>query len=556
MQTFSGAHNLEVKVDSGDGLAVIQFMVHEGLSALFEVDVAVRSPSAEIDPGAIVGKPAAFRVATGRTWTGICSDFELLMVEPTGLSTYKLKIVPSLWLLTQRRRSRIFQHKSAPAIVVEALREWGIEPVVRLDVGAHPALEMHTQYDETDYAFVRRTLGDAGITFSFTDGDDGASLVVLSDQPEKVETRAGTPIAYVDSPNAEARLPFVTNVRIVESVQPARFTLRDFDFQHPDFPRVASSGDAPDDRLVHERFDPGSFEIAAGGSARADEAQGRRRAAIEADARRGTGTLIFLATNVLDLVAGDVITIDGHPSPALDSGERLLVVAVTTEGVPEGDWTFTATAVPASRPYRPYIAPAERPRASGVQSAFVVGPEGQEIHVDEHGRVRVRFLWDRGDAPPDATSCWLRVSQGMAGAGYGAMMLPRVGHEVLVAFLEGDPDRPIVVGSVHNGVARPPYALPAGKERSFWKSATSPGGVGSNEIMMDDTADRELLYLHAQKDLRKEVVRDEAERTAGDRTVLVDGDLIFEARGNIILRSDADVIIKGGPRVKINEGSR
>ena len=134
--------------------------------------------------------------------------------------------------------------------------------------------------------------------------------------------------------------------------------------------------------------------------------------------------------------------------------------------------------------------------------------------------------------------------------------LPRVGMEVVVDFLDGDPDRPLVVGCVYNGQNGPPYPLPGEKTKTTLKSNSSPGGGGSNELRFEDQAGAEEVYLHAQKDLRKEVVRDEAERTAGDRTVLVDGDLIFEAKGNIILRSDADVIIKGGPRVKINEGSR
>lgn len=545
MLTVSGTQNIEVAVDSGEGFSVVQFSVEEGLSSLFEVVLLVRSPDEGIDPEGIVGKPAALRIAAGRAWTGVARELELIQVEETGLSTYRLVIVPSLWLLSQRRRSRMFQDRSAVEIAEEVLAEWRIVPVLRLGKAEYPRLDVRTQYDESDYAFLGRVLTEAGIAFWFTDaGDGGETRLVLGDGAHRAE--AGPPVPFVDSPNPEARLPFVTRVRIVERVQPARFTLRDFDLRRPDYPLFAEAAAGEDARLEHARFEQGSFVT--GGDA--DGAQGARRAAVEAAARQVTRTAILFDTNVLRLAPGDVLSIESHPSPLLGPGERLLVIAAQADGAPEGEWSLSITAVPASRPYRSFLEPAARPRARGVQSAIVVGPPGEEIHTDALGRVQVRFPWDREAQP----SRWIRVSQIMAGPGYGTSLIPRVGHEVLVAFLGGDPDRPVVVGSLHNGAAQPPYPLPAGKGRSVWRSATTPGGGGSNEISMDDTADRELFYIHAERDLRKLVRGDEDERTGGDRTLLVDGDLTIEARGNIVVRSDADVVIKGGPNVKINEG--
>lgn len=283
-------------------------------------------------------------------------------------------------------------------------------------------------------------------------------------------------------------------------------------------------------------------------------------------------------------------------------------LAVT--GSEGGDVTITGRAVPASAPHRPArVTP--RPRISGVQSAIVVGPEGEEIHTDEHGRVRVQFHWDRAGRRDERSSCWIRVSQGWAGGGYGMMVIPRVGQEVLVGFFEGDPDQPAIVGRVYNAQNLVPYKLPEHKTRSTWRSASTPGGDGAgyNEIMFEDARGAELLAIHAERDLTKQVNRSEVERTGEDRTITVgrnrtttvggvdateavtrhavtvgtvgagggtptgieltngrlvattgeatitfDGaNLSLEAQGNVtIVAHDGDVVIKGGPLVKIN----
>ncbi|MEL1266380.1 type VI secretion system Vgr family protein, partial [Pseudoxanthomonas putridarboris] len=177
-------------------------------------------------------------------------------------------------------------------------------------------------------------------------------------------------------------------------------------------------------------------------------------------------------------------------------------------------YAYTAQAVPASFDWKP--APSPRPVMDGPQMAHVVGPPGEEIHVDEHGRVRVWFPWDR-EGPRENSTCWIRVSQGWAGAGYGMQVLPRIGHEVLVSFLEGDPDQPIVTGRAYHAANRPPYALPLHKTRSTWKSQTHKG-EGSNEIRYEDEAGREEIYVHAQRDQNNVVEHDETTRVGNDRT--------------------------------------
>jgi type VI secretion system secreted protein VgrG len=231
---------------------------------------------------------------------------------------------------------------------------------------------------------------------------------------------------------------------------------------------------------------------------------------------------VALRTNVLDLSPGKVFQVLNHPHASLAGGARLLAMAQSIEGGFGVEWTVRARATFADAPYRPPLC-TPKPTVDGVQSAVVVGPAGQEIHADEFGRVRAQFPWDREGKNDDASSCWIRVSQGWAGTGFGLLNLPRVGQEVLVGFLDGDPDQPMVVGRVFNAQNPVPYPLPAHKTRSTWKSRSSPGGDGFNEIMFEDLTGRELVWVQAERDLRKLVKNDETITVGHDRRKLVKG---------------------------------
>jgi type VI secretion system secreted protein VgrG len=189
-------------------------------------------------------------------------------------------------------------------------------------------------------------------------------------------------------------------------------------------------------------------------------------------------------------------------------------------GTHDGEWGLAGEAVFASQPYRPQVV-TPKPRIEGLQSAIVVGPPGQEIHTDEFERVRVRFHWDREGEWDDSRTCWIRVSQGWAGAMYGQMMIPRIGQEVIVDFLDGDPDQPVIIGRLYNATAQVPYPLPKFKTRSTWKSDSSPDSNGYNEIMFEDSAGKEIVWMQAQKDLAKVVKRNESERTGANRSFVV-----------------------------------
>ena len=634
-----------------DSLLVRRFSVHEGMSSLFSVSVWARSRSDDLDFEAFVGKDAGLRIASGlahalvdgtRHWSGVCSAMEQVAAESTGVSTYYLRIVPRLWLLTQRRNHRLFQHISIPDIVDRMLDEWTIERTWKIDRPAYPQLELRSQYGESDYDFLSRLLEEAGIAFHFVHDEKKGSVLVLNDAPQSVEPRPFGPIRFVDNPNQAAEQEFVTGIRAAQDVRPNRYTLRDFDFRRrPDFQlfgKTPSLGNM-EDMLEQYHFTPGSFLIehpvqavgellgggpggfaakvpekvaakadkvvstadkvaskadkvadkvgslvektvggivdekvtglvdksvtkiagktageivggvagdAAGGlagriagkiaggivgkiaglvgddkgMARFDEKAGQARAERRLESARASRRNVTLETNVIDIGVGVVFSITHHPRPDLAPDKTLLVVESSVEGTPDGGWSMSAHAVFAAETYRP-PAKTPKPHIQGMQTAIVVGPKGEEIHTDEFGRVRVQFHWDREGGYDEGSSCWMRVSQGWAGSGYGMIAIPRVGQEVLVAFLEGDPDHPVVIGRLFNNTSRVPYNLPEHKTRSTWKSDSTPNSNGFNELMFEDAKGRELVYVQAERDLEKLVKRNEAISVGNDRRTSV-----------------------------------
>ncbi|MCK6588551.1 MAG: type VI secretion system tip protein VgrG [Polyangiaceae bacterium] len=245
-----------------------------------------------------------------------------------------------------------------------------------------------------------------------------------------------------------------------------------------------------------------------------------------------------------------------HPHAALTDSTRLLVTEFSVEGTPEAEWSMSGRAVFTDVPYRPPQR-TQKPRVEGVQSATVVGPAGQEIHTDEFGRVRVQFPWDREGKLDDGSSCWIRVSQGWAGTGYGMIVIPRVKQEVLVGFMEGDPDQPIIVGRVYNATQGVPYKLPDHKTRSTWKSDSSLGSDGFNEIMFEDLKGQELVWEQAEKNRRRLVKNDETITIGHDRQKLVKNDEHDKTLGylKVYVGKDQDIVIKEDKRERIEGNS-
>jgi len=520
-----------------ESLSPRAFSARERLNEPFCVDVIARTTSADVDFESLIGRPITFRVESGviglhagaRSWSGICAQCEQIRAEPNGLSTYELRIVPRLWLLGQRHNHRLFQHLSVVDVLKMLAREWNLPIRLELDDKRYPPLELRTQYGESDLAFLNRLLEEASITYAFVPDGDHGTVVVFRDEPHAAEPRS-TPLPFVDDPGeAQAKgIEHCTAVRLRREMKPGRIVLRDFDFRKPRYELLADAAvegddDDPESRFEQYRYVPGAFKTEGHapdvtpaaddlGVARNDPDAGVSLATRLLEAERARRRLVTLQSNAYDVGPGTVIRIADHPRAELGVGNTLLCIGLDMRGEVGKDWIAQAQAVFTDTPYRPVLA-TEKPRITGVQSAVVVGPEEETVYTDEFGRVRVQFQWDRQGEFDPQSSCWMRVSQAWAGPGYGLFNLPRVGHEVLVGFADGDPDEPIVVGRVFNGAQRVPYPLPGSKMMSGWKTDSN-----SNIILFDDTPGDEMFYEQAERNRLGIVKRNEAYLTGGSKT--------------------------------------
>lgn len=516
--------------------------------------LGIHSPNPNLDLAALIDQPVTVSLASGhahvanlgaRTFRGIVVEAELVhALQPAaaqeGLSTYHLRIAPEIHRMTLRRNQRTFQHLSTPEIIDELLAEYGIEKVWRIDRAAYPKHEFKVQYAETDYNFFARLLEEAGIAFTFPESEEGK--LTLFDDLTSNPVRPGPPLRYVDNPNGAAEKEFITKVRFGRQVRPGAVSFRDHEFRNPEFVLMsdAAGADGIERRLEQFHFDQAAFLVEtdqSGGTpvaddkgiARHDLGHGNRLARQALEAFRTEAQSIHFETNAFDLEPGVVFTLDAHPHPALN-GRKFLVIETMLEAIVDDEWTLSGQAVFADAPYRPPCR-TKKPIVHGFQSATVVGPAGQEIHTDEYGRVRVQFHWDRDGQRNDNSSCWVRVNAGWSGMGYGMVVLPRIGQEVLIAFAEGDPDLPFVVGRSYNAVQQVPYKLSEYKTRSTWKSNSSVGSGGFNEIMFEDQAAKELVWQQAEKDRTRLVREDEFATIGHDREKLVKNDEVEQTRG-------------------------
>jgi type VI secretion system secreted protein VgrG len=570
-------------LESNDDLEVRHFSIVESMSASFQIQVIARGRE-DVHVSHAAGKHASLLLETNRgarKWTGVCAAISLTDMEAHHVATYSITLAPHLWLLTHRRNHRVFQHMSVPQIASRLLHDWHIEPKLKLG-HHHPKLEFRVQYGESDYDFLRRMLVEAGISFYFEFAEHGATRLVLSDHPNANEPHHEKPILYSREHAPGDGRDHVSHVSLTSKVHSTKATFGDHDFRRPRYAlhgHHAHEHHAPHAHHAlleeyhyapghsHAEADGGGTPIAdAHGAYRHQDKEAKARAERRLDALRSNATKVAFHTSLRDLAPGTVFELDGHPHPELGLGKRLLVTESWINGDVRGEWTSGGHAVPATKHYRPLLTRGphdaancsdggdpyepintiDKPRIHGVQTALVVGPPGEEIYTDEHGRVRVQFPWDREGKFDEKSSCWVRVSQTAAGAGSGGLDLPHVGEEVLVSFLDGDPDHPVVVGRLHNTTSPQPYPLPEHKTRTTWRSRHG------NEITLEDKKHGELFYIEAERDLHKLVKENELEHTLGDRHIAVDGDLILHAQGKIVLFAGDEIVVKGGPHVHLN----
>jgi len=631
-----------------DQFQVIRYRGTEGLCQLYRFDVDVAS-SSEVDAATIIGNAATLSInsASGEKYFhGIVSRFELTddadRTDTGSVSYhdcyYRIELVPTVWLLSHRYQSRIYQEKSTKDIITDVLTLGGIQSDrFRFELsGTYAPREYCVQYRETDYNFICRLMEEEGIFWFFDQTADG-HILVMADSDAAYQPMTGTPeLPFKPASGLQTEDDHVFRFRIGHSVRPGKVTLRDFNFKQPTVDlMVNGTADTGHGREFSDF--PGDYDSQARGqhlaSIRVEEfSSGRTLALGQSNCQRmsparkftleehpvtslnaeyvltrvthqgkqsvmrsfsensGRGSLVEprvhqsliaarqhndpnvkeLADALLQIisrfqtadptahriatqwlyhagqVSGDIAAIaasaGGNPLDALSIPnllEDVVNATIVDSQAPIYECRFEC--LPAGVIYRPpRVTP--WPVMRGCQTARITGPSGEEIHTDVYGRVKVQFHWDREGKHDDKTSCWIRVVQPLAGGQYGFMFLPRVGQEVVVDFLEGNPDKPIIIGRVYNADHSTPYPLPDHKTRSVIKTRSTKGGGGSHEIRFEDLKDKEQMLIYGQKDLHVRFNNDRVEAIGNDRHMKVGRDRVEE--------------IKRDYHIKLKEGSK
>jgi type VI secretion system secreted protein VgrG len=524
-----------------DKLLLRAFQGEERISGLFRFNLQMESETPDLDFSKVVGKSATVTVqladGTQRYINGIVGRF-VQAGAADRFAAYHAELVPTLWLLTLAADCRIFQNKTTPEIVKSILTEMGITAVKDSLTQTYTAREYCVQYNETAFAFISRLLEDEGI-FYFFEHADGVHTLVLADDSGAATACPGGATVQLGTSENWTQQNVLTRCEIEQKVISGKFALDDFSFETPSTDLIASvdSTVATDGakRRVYEY--PGGFLKKDAGDARA-----KLRVEAEetpAKAMRGDGYCRAF-------VPGFKFTLKDHFRA--DANADYVLTSVSHAATLES-YSNSFEAIPLAVPFRPERT-TPRPVIPGTQTALVVGKSGEEIYTDKYGRIKVQFHWDQLGKNDENSSCWVRVAQGWAGKAWGQIFLPRVGQEVVVSFLEGDPDRPLVTGGVYNAEQTVPYELPAQATRSTVKSNTSKGGAGSNELCFEDKKGSEEVYLHAQKDLNLEVENNRTEQIKNDDTVTVKNNRTV----TIQEKNESLTVSKGNRTVKVETG--
>jgi type VI secretion system secreted protein VgrG len=515
-------------------LHVIRFRGREGISELFDFEVEFVSDDAAIDFEAVVGKPALLEMRTDddpRYVHGIVSRFEETAVGRK-FTNYTARIVPALWTFGLKNDCCIFQGLNVPDVIKDVLQSGGLESGTDFDIrvkASYPAREYCVQYRETDLDFVTRLMEEAGIFYFFEHSEDGHVLVLGDDSGAHADIGGPVVLPYraVDT-GLQAGTDEVTGVRFTRTLRTGTVAMRSYNFEKSKLKlETASKADV---ETAHEHYDyDGRYH---------DDAAGKALVKVRQEAFAARRRTLSGSSNCRHLTAGFKFGISEHPRDEFNADYVLTRVSHAGEqpqaaGEDAGDEAFekkaysnTFEAIPAAVVFRP-LQLTERALVDGPQTAIVTGEAGEEIHCDAHGRVKVQFHWDRLGKADDKSSCWVRVCQSNRGSD---VAIPRVGWEVIVSFLEGDPDQPLITGRVYNGTNQAPYALPGDKTKSSIKTLTSPGGGGYNELRFEDASGSEEVYLHSQKDWNIVVLNDRTQTVGHDSTDTIDHDQTLEVK--------------------------
>ncbi|MDE2396865.1 MAG: type VI secretion system tip protein VgrG [Burkholderiales bacterium] len=520
----------------GETLLFRSMSAHEEVSRLFEFQVIGLSESEALDPNAILGTPAkvSLEVAddTQRWFHGIVAAFGIDGVDGR-LFRYRLTLRPWLWLLTRSAGLRIYQQQSALDIVKTVFGDYS-GAFVDETSGSYSARDYCVQYRETDFNFVSRLLEEEGIFYYFRHSADKHELVLADKSTTHAQVPGFETIRHVDDVELLSEIQAITGWNMRQEIQAGKYTLSDYNFETPSASLLSATAAASRSHAeaTLEVYDyPGLHGVKADGDA---------RAAIRLEEHSGRFGRYRGQGNTPGLVTGCRFTLAEHPRDDQNAEYIVLQTRIDMriagyESSAGGDDTgfrcsFVAQAF--SEPLRPPRI-TRKPAVAGPQTALVVGSGGDgAIDTDLYGRVKVQFYWDRLGAKDEKSSCWLRVASPWAGNGWGVIQLPRIGQEVVVDFLEGDPDHPLITGRVYNAEQLPPYPLPDNASVSTTKSRSIQGGAADfNELRFEDKAGSEYVWLQAQKDLFERVENDHKSQIDGNQHLTLTGDRKEKVKG-------------------------
>lgn len=532
---------------------VAAFSHHEALNEPFCLQLELASLLPDIDFAAVLDQPCALQIwydgVLQRRINGIVSR---VVLGDTGFrrTRYQIEVRPPLWRLSLRRNARIFQTQTPQEIISILLQEAGVTDYAFSFKHRHAVREYCVQYRESDLAFIQRLAAEEGMFFFhlFDERAGRSPCLIFADDAVALETG---PTLFFNLANQDLRHgAYVRRFHYGEAVRSNEVELKDYSFKMPAYALVhrqqARQREHQGEQASHHDYQhhsyqyydyPGRYKQDSTGK----DFAGYRLDALRADAQTGQG-----ASNAPGLLPGQRFTLTEHPDGALNTAWQVVSIrhsgqqpqALEEEGgggptVYENQFNV----IPAWQTWRSLIP--HKPMVEGPQIATVVGPAGEEIYCDEHGRVKLQFPWDRYGASNDQSSCWVRVNQGWAGDEYGMMAIPRIGHEVIVEFLEGGPDQPIVTGRTYHATNRPPYALPANKTRTVLRTDTHQG-EGFNELRFEDQAGQEEIYLHGQQDLNVQINHDATWHIGDDEHCKVDNQRVTQIKASDHLTVDGE----------------
>ena len=545
-------------------LQVLEFRAKERLNQPYAVKLELVSERPDLDLDSLLHRPAFLRF--GPENSGIHGQVYQIAQGDSGkrLTRYQMTLVPRLAYLTHCHNQRIFQHLSVPQIIAKVLKDQGMQSDVwRFELSAEYRPRLYCVQYEADLHFLQRLCEEEGLHFHFEHSPDGHVLVFGDDQTSFSKPSQST--AYRPGSGMVAEAPVIDRFKLRLETRPTHVSRRDYDFEKP---RLELESEAKNPLLPHlEDYGfPGQFTHRERGKHLANRALERHRA----DYRQAEGR-----SDQSAMRSGHFVEMTEHPRA--DWNGLWLVTEVKhvglqpqvleesiTDASPQDGFSqgyrnhFVAT--PWDVLFRPALEHA-KPRITGNQHAIVTGPPGEEIYCDEYGRVKVQLPWDREGQHSEQSSCWLRVATGWAHDRYGSVLIPRVGMEVLVGFTDGDPDKPFILNCLPNASTPVPLDLPAEHTRSIFRSQSSPGGGGYNELRIEDKKGAEEIALRAQRDFVQLVLNDERIQVDNQRTVIIGGTASHDLRseeqhlthGNRLteLKQDDHLLVHGDQHIRV-----